>query len=218
MKKLLFIVLFSALMAAGCSLKNSKEKQIVENSTPAPVISQTETPAVVTSTIVSSTPESTLLDCGLSDQGKIGELVYEKNGETFSISDFSKDESLKCMGQALLNNCQKAIIKIKSKNGTIHTEEIVGGDSENCSLKVTYQGVNNADVDEKQYENSYLQCDYPRARVNNPDCPGLSKDACDFFGIKKSPAYIYSNSVGSMFLAAIFSPEEAKCSGNMKIK
>jgi hypothetical protein len=169
--------------------------------------------------VIQITAKDTVLDCGLSDTNKLNTLVYEKKDTSgtmkLKVSDFDKDKSLVCMGQALLNNCQKAIVKIQSEKGTVHTEEIVGGDTQNCSLKVTYQKVNDGDIEQKPYENSYLQCEYPKAILKDSGCFMLSNDACNYFGIKNSPAHIYSNNIGNMALVALFSPDKIKCSGNM---
>lgn len=163
---------------------------------------------------------NSILDCGTSDQNIIKKLVYEKREasgtSTQIISDFDKDKAMTCMGKALLNNCQKATVKIKGgKGGTTHTEEILGGDSNNCNWKITYGKVEELDIEQKQYENSYLQCAYPRSALKDSGCFILSNEACNFFGIKNSPAHIYAYGTASMFLTASFSPTEIKCSGNM---
>lgn len=165
---------------------------------------------------------NSILDCGLSDQSIIKKLSYEQketSGTSIqSIPDLSKDKSFTCMGKALLNNCQKATVKVKGAGGTTHTEEILGGDNDNCNLKVTYGKVKETDVEQKKYENSYLQCAYPRSVLKDSGCFMLSDKACNFFGVKNSPAYIYNNGTANMVLAALFSPTEIKCSGNMTDK
>ena len=71
------------------------------------------------------------LDCGTSDQSKDPNLIYSKsspNGSSFTekVVDLKNDQAMSCMGQALLNNCQKAMVTIKSQKGATHTEEILG--------------------------------------------------------------------------------------------
>lgn len=161
-----------------------------------------------------------IIDCGVSDSSKLTELVYKKdisNGTTtFKVSDFGKDKALVCMGNALLNYCQKAKVKVQSEKGTISTQEILGINGESCDLKISYGEVNDLDTDQKKYENSYLQCEYPSVVIKKESgCFMLDNDACDYFGIKDSSAHIYINTIGNMTLSALFSPKEIKCSGNM---
>ncbi len=162
---------------------------------------------------------ATTKDCGIADDYNIGERMYENTRSSGSITstvqNFDQVPSLVCMGNALLNNCQQAKLSSKSEFGTIHTEEIIGGNSETCTIKVTYGSVNDQDVEEKMYENSYIQCDYPVANIKGSGCLMLSNDACNYFGVKDSPAHVYMNTLGSMVFGAIVSPDNAGCTGNM---
>jgi len=241
-KKIFLIVLVLFLIAGGVSayyfrnelVKLPVIKDIFPNTNVVvnEIIPEQNLPIQISGTTQPISPEQnqvaqtitdkTITDCGISYPDKLKDLVFtDTNGGTTKVKDYDKDPAIVCMGNALLNNCQKAIIKVQSKNGTVHTEEIVGTNNVGCTFKVTYQDVNVADADQKQYENSYLQCDYPssdpRIEFKN-GCSGfipLSNAACNFFGIKNSSAHVYINSIGKMMLGALFSPNEIKCSGDM---
>jgi hypothetical protein len=235
-KKIFYFLLILILLLGGASLfyfKNdlmnlSIVKEILPNKTTTMIV---ETPVAqvpqispqqnnIIQPIVNS---DTVTDCGTSNQNSDGELVYKstnQNGKpkTTTILNYKNDTAVNCMGQALLNNCQKATVQIQSKGGTIHTEEILGVNNQNCVLKITYQNVNSADVTEKQYANSYLQCNYPSNTLQDSACSGslLSVDACSFFNIdKSSPAYTYISTINNMLISALFSSPKISCSGNM---
>ena len=166
-----------------------------------------------------------VLDCGIADQSNATEKVFKSDlagggTQTSTISEYDKIDAYTCMGKAMLNSCQKATVKVKSVNGTIHTEEILGGDNTNCNLKVTFGEVNAADEEEIMIANTYLQCAYPRSVLKESGCFMLNDDACNFFGIKDSPAHIYANNIANMYLSVVFSADEVKCTGTMvdKIK
>lgn len=245
--KLFLIILVLFLLAGGASayyFRNDLSKlpilsPIIKKIFPDKNVMVSQPMQPVQNQAVPVVDNTTVKDCGTLDDSTIGKLVYttkeisytdikktavnkEPVTSTRSIPDIDKNEALTCMGKALLNNCQKAIMNEKSINGTIHTREILGGDGKICNLKITYQKVNNADVDEKKYEDSYLQCEYPVADpmvelkdgCSLPFIP-LSVDECNFFGIKNSVANIYENSIEKMILEATFSAKEISCSGSM---
>ena len=236
-KKVFFIFLILFLLAGGISayyfrntlinlpiLKNVlRYKDTIINQIPAVDNNQEKIlPTETTEAVAQPTDSNVVRDCGLSDQSKIQKLVYEKKDKDqiksiFKTDDLDKDNSLVCMGRALLSNCQKAIVKIQSKNGTIHTEEITSGDDKECTLKISYGEVNKADVSEKELANSYLQCEYSNTVLKNiSGCsPFFDEDTCNFFGIKDSPAHIYANSVISMIMAVTLEPKDIVCSGSM---
>ena len=245
-KKIFYFFLIFFLLMGGASLfyfqndlmNLSTVKKFLPNKTIVTVVEQNPPTQNTTTEQVPQTPSQTPLqqnqvvqtvngdtvtDCGTSNQNNDPELVYKStnpNGtpKTTAILNYKNDTAINCMGQALLNNCQKATVQIQNKGGTIHTEEILGVNNQSCVLKITYQNVNSADITEQQYANSYLQCNYPNNTLQDSACSGplLSTDACSFFNIdKSSPTYTYINTTNNMLISALFSSSKISCSGNM---
>jgi hypothetical protein len=240
-KKIFYFLLIFFLLVGGAFLfyydliNLSIVKEILPNKTTAikqnpptqntatATIEQTPQTPLQQNQVVQTINSDTVIDCGTSNQNNDGELVYKStnpNGtpKTTTILNYKNDTAINCMGQALLNNCQKATVQIQNKGGTIHTEEILGVNNQNCVLKITYQNVNSADITEQQYANSYLQCNYPNNTLQDSACSGslLGIDACSFFNIdKSSPAYTYISAINNMLISALFSSPKISCSGDM---
>ena len=164
-------------------------------------------------------------DCGTAYPDKVDDFVdvevTDIGTATTRKPDYSQDAAMTCFGVALLNDCQKAIIKVQNEEGTVHTEQILGkSNSEYCNLKVTYNDVLDTDTSELMYENSYLQCDFPQAAMKDQACTLISNDLCEKWKLKDSPAQVYAGTFAGMGLGALFSPDEIDCTGDMieKIK
>jgi len=161
-------------------------------------------------------------NCGNAYSDGLPELEYVKTDDgsviTEKINDYDQDAGLVCFGKALLNNCQPAKLTIINEMGTKHTEEIIGSKGKYCVLKVEYTNVAAGDEESETYANSKLQCDFPSSEIAGQACNMVSNAACAKFNLKKSPGQTAVRSFGSMLLAALFTPKQITCSGDMIAK
>lgn len=153
---------------------------------------------------------SGIINCGVAYPDRIPNMtkILDSGGEV-TFKNYNEDEAFVCFGENLLGDCLISEVSSVDEFGDtekIKTKGVVDG---NCIVRFEIGDVSDSNLENKRFENTYLECPIPISDMSSLGCP---LGACIEEG---TPGQTTMGVLTSMFFQVLFNPSGNDCSGTM---